>query len=132
MKSGKKVSFVTIDNYRIAAVDQLQRYASIMKVPFTSASTPEALIAFFIMLIVSWILSHFTFNYFHPTTGEQIKIINMLAPSELTKFITKMTANFVSFPPLGITVVATLGIGAAEGSGFIRMILINNFTIYHL
>ena len=43
MKSGKKVSFVTIDNYRIAAVDQLQRYASIMKVPFTSTSTPEAL-----------------------------------------------------------------------------------------
>ncbi|MEI0611601.1 flagellar biosynthesis regulator FlhF [Brachyspira pilosicoli] len=43
MRSGKKVSFVTIDNYRIAAVDQLQRYASIMKVPFTSASTPEAL-----------------------------------------------------------------------------------------
>ncbi len=43
MKSGKKVSFVTIDNYRIAAVDQLQRYASIMKVPFTSASTSEAL-----------------------------------------------------------------------------------------
>ncbi|WP_300369643.1 flagellar biosynthesis regulator FlhF [Brachyspira sp.] len=43
MKSGKKVSFVTIDNYRIAAVDQLQRYASIMKVPFTSASTPEVL-----------------------------------------------------------------------------------------
>ena len=43
MRSGRKVSFVTIDNYRIAAVDQLQRYASIMKVPFTSASTPEAL-----------------------------------------------------------------------------------------
>ncbi len=43
MRSGKRVSFVTIDNYRIAAVDQLQRYASIMKVPFTSASTPEAL-----------------------------------------------------------------------------------------
>lgn len=43
LKTGKKVSFVTIDNYRIAAVDQLQRYASIMKVPFTSATTPEAL-----------------------------------------------------------------------------------------
>lgn len=26
------------------------------------------LIAFFIMVILSWILSHFTFNYFHPTT----------------------------------------------------------------
>ncbi len=43
MKSGKKVSFVTIDNYRIGAVDQLQKYANIMKVPFSSASTPEAL-----------------------------------------------------------------------------------------
>lgn len=43
IKSGRKVSFVTIDNYRIAAVDQLQRYASILKVPFTSASNPEAL-----------------------------------------------------------------------------------------
>lgn len=87
------------------------------------------LIAFFIMLIVSWILSHFTFNYFHPTTGEQIKIINMLAPAEITKFITKMTYNFINFPPLGITIVATLGIGAAEGSGFIRMILIKLLAI---
>lgn len=43
LKSGKKVSFVTIDNYRIAAVDQLNKYAEIMKVPFASASTPEAL-----------------------------------------------------------------------------------------
>lgn len=43
IKSGRKVSFVTIDNYRIAAVDQLQRYASILKVPFTSANNPEAL-----------------------------------------------------------------------------------------
>ena len=43
IRSGRKVSFVTIDNYRIAAVDQLQRYASILKVPFTSASNPEAL-----------------------------------------------------------------------------------------
>ena len=87
------------------------------------------LIAFFIMLFVSWILSYFTFNYYHPTTGEQIKIINMLAPAEITKFITKMTTNFINFPPLGITVVATLGIGVAEGSGFIRMILIKLLAI---
>ncbi|WP_432631493.1 flagellar biosynthesis regulator FlhF [Brachyspira sp.] len=43
IRAGRKVSFVTIDNYRIAAVDQLQRYASILKAPFTSASNPEAL-----------------------------------------------------------------------------------------
>lgn len=43
LKNGKNVSFVTIDNYRIAAVDQLQRYANIMKIPFSAATTPDAL-----------------------------------------------------------------------------------------
>lgn len=43
IKSGKKVSFVTIDNYRIGAVDQLQSYASIMRVPFKSVNSPDSL-----------------------------------------------------------------------------------------
>ena len=87
------------------------------------------LIAFFIMIFLSWILSHFIFNYFHPTTGERIVIINILSPVELTKFITKMTTNFITFPPLGITLVGTLGIGVANGSGFIRMVIIKLSSI---
>lgn len=87
------------------------------------------LFAFFLMLIISYVLSFLTFNYFHPTTGEQIKIINMLAPTELVKLITVMTNNFIRFPPLGITIVATLGIGVAEGSGFIRMILVKLLSV---
>jgi len=87
------------------------------------------LFAFFLMLIISYVLSFLTFNYFHPTSGEQIKIINMLAPTELIKLITVMTNNFIRFPPLGITIVATLGIGVAEGSGFIRMILVKLLSV---
>ena len=82
------------------------------------------LMAFFITTLLSWILSHFTFNYFYPISGEQIKIVNMLSPKELTKFITKMVTNFITFPPLGITLVGTLGIGIANCSGFIRMFII--------
>lgn len=87
------------------------------------------LFAFFLMLIISFVLSFLTFNYFHPTTGEQIKIINMLDPKEIVRLITVMTKNFIAFPPLGITIVATLGIGVAEGSGFIRMILVKLLSI---
>ncbi|WP_240516457.1 AbgT family transporter [Brachyspira sp. G79] len=87
------------------------------------------LIAFFIMIFLSWILSHFTFNYFHPTTGERIVIINMLSLAELAKFITKITENFITFPPLGITLVGTLAIGVANGSGFIRMVIIKLSSI---
>ena len=43
LKSAKKVSFITIDNYRIAAVDQMQKYADIMKIPFAQATTPDEL-----------------------------------------------------------------------------------------
>ncbi len=43
LENGKNVSFVTIDNYRIAAADQLNKYADIMNIPFAQASSPEAL-----------------------------------------------------------------------------------------
>lgn len=49
----------------------------------------------------------------------------MLAPVELVTFITTMVKNFINFPPLAITIVATLGIGIAEGSGFIQVMLKN-------
>jgi p-aminobenzoyl-glutamate transporter AbgT len=38
-------------------------------------------------------------------------------------FFTKIVPNFISFPPLGITIVATLGIGIAESSGYIHVLL---------
>ncbi|MCL2154976.1 MAG: flagellar biosynthesis protein FlhF [Leptospirales bacterium] len=33
LREGKKVSFITIDNYRIAATEQLKKYAEIMRIP---------------------------------------------------------------------------------------------------
>jgi len=33
LREGVKVSFITIDNYRIAATEQLKKYAEIMKIP---------------------------------------------------------------------------------------------------
>lgn len=44
LKLKKKVAFLTIDTYRIAAVQQLQIYADIMKSPLKVADDPEGLI----------------------------------------------------------------------------------------
>jgi len=77
----------------------------------------------FVTWIISWILSYYTFNYFHPTTGEQIKIINMLAPREILTLFTLLIKNFVDFPPLGMIVVMTIGVGIAEGSGFLKALI---------
>jgi len=43
MKLGKDVALITIDTYRIGAVEQLKIYADILKVPMEVASTPKDL-----------------------------------------------------------------------------------------
>lgn len=79
--------------------------------------------ALLLIWVLSFLLSFISFDYRHPTTHEPIQVLNMLAGPELVKFLVSMVQNFMNFPPLGITIVATLGIGVAEGSGFIHVLL---------
>ena len=79
--------------------------------------------ALVITLVISCALSYITFDYKHPTTGDVIRVVNMLSPENLLQLIVNSVKNFMGFPPLGITLVATLGIGIAEGSGFIHVLL---------
>ena len=75
--------------------------------------------AFIITCVVSAVFSQIHFGYIHPTTGKEIEITNMLSPQSLTTLMTKLVSNFAGFPPLGMVIVATLGIGVAQGSGYI-------------
>ena len=88
---------------------------------------PDVTMLFIYALIICWVLSYLLsfvdFNYYHPVTKDKIAVVNMFGQNEFIDFITSMVKNFVSFPPLGITIVATLGIGIAESSGFIRTAL---------
>ena len=79
--------------------------------------------ALVITCVLSFALSFFTFDYRHPTTGQLIQVVNILEPKTLLDLVISSVRNFMNFPPLGITLVATLGIGIAEGSGFIRTLL---------
>ncbi|MCX8648736.1 AbgT family transporter [Gilliamella sp. B2776] len=88
---------------------------------------PDVTTLFFFALIIcfvaSLLLSFLSFDFINPVTKEKLVVINMLAPDHLVNFFTKMVPNFVNFPPLGITIVATLGIGIAESSGYINILL---------
>ena len=79
--------------------------------------------ALVLIWVLSFLLSFISFDYRHPTTHEPIRVLNMLTGPELVKFLVSMVQNFMNFPPLGITIVATLGIGVAEGSGFFHVLL---------
>ena len=74
----------------------------------------------FIVWLFSWLLSYVTFETIDPRSGEPIMVINQLSGSTFVGFLTVMVNNFVTFAPVGMVLVAMLGIGVAEYSGFIN------------
>ncbi len=83
---------------------------------------PAVLFALFMaaVWVISWALSDVTFSEIDPRSGEPIQIINLLEGSSFTAFMAKLVSTFVSFPPLGVVLVAMLGLGVAEYTGFIN------------
>ena len=84
--------------------------------------------------ILSWLLSYVTFSVVDPRSGEALVINNLLAGSALTEFLSVMVTNFSHFHPVGVVLVAMLGIGVAEHTGFINSGLraLLNVTSDHL
>lgn len=78
------------------------------------------IMAFLAVCVLSAILSNIQFGYIHPATGKTIEITNMFSPASIVDLLSKMVTNYANFPPLSMVIVATLGIGVAEGSGYIN------------
>ena len=85
---------------------------------------PDPAVLFFLLMIIVWILSAILapieFAAIHPSTGENIQVINQLSGTAMASFLVNMVSVFVNFAPLGIVLVALLGVGVAEHTGFIN------------
>jgi aminobenzoyl-glutamate transport protein len=84
---------------------------------------PDPTVLFIALLLIvwllSWLMSYLTFDVVDPRSAEPIVVINQLTGSAMTAFLSGMVTNFVTFGPVGTVLVAMLGIGVAEHSGFI-------------
>jgi aminobenzoyl-glutamate transport protein len=74
----------------------------------------------FIVWVLSWLLSYVSFDVIDPRSGESLVIRNLLTGASLTEFLSVMVTNFSHFHPVGVVLVAMLGIGVAEHTGFIN------------
>lgn len=92
---------------------------------------PATLFGMFALLVLlfSALFSALGSSAVHPVTGEIYKVVNLLSRDGLHLILTEMVDNFTSFAPLGIVIVAMLGIGLAENSGLIA-VLIRSLVIY--
>jgi aminobenzoyl-glutamate transport protein len=48
-----------------------------------------------------------------------IRVVDQLSGPALAAFLARMVRNFIEFPPLGVVLVAMLGVGVAEHTGFV-------------
>lgn len=105
--------------------DFFSRFLYIVEKGGNALPHPATLFAIFALLIivVSWIASFFHLEVTHPGTGETITPYNLMSVEGLQRIITEMVTNFTGFAPLGVVLVAMLGIGIAEGSGLIGTVL---------
>ena len=71
------------------------------------------------VIVASGIAAWVGLEVTHPGTGETIHAVSLLSVTGLHRILTGMVTNFTSFAPLGTVLVAMLGIGVMEGSGFI-------------
>jgi len=76
-----------------------------------------------LILICSAIAAAVHWTAIHPGTDELIEPVNLLSKNGIHRILTDMVVNFTSFAPLGIVMVAMLGIGIAESSGLIGAVI---------
>lgn len=86
---------------------------------------PATLFAIFAggTILLSGIVSAFDITVIHPGTREEVAPFSLLSVSGLHMILTRMVVNFTSFAPLGTVLVALLGIGVMESSGFMATAL---------
>lgn len=103
----------------------LARFLNIVEKGGNALPHPATLFAIFAVFVVllSGFLSLFDISALHPRTGEMIEPVNLMSKAGLGRILKEMVTNFTSFAPLGTVLVAMLGIGVAESSGFIATVL---------
>lgn len=88
---------------------------------------PDPALLFVFALLITWVVSAImdgtTFELTTAAGPKEESIKSQLSGSALAKFLKDMVKTFTGFHPLGVVLVALLGVGVAERAGFINACL---------
>ncbi|HLU13251.1 MAG TPA: AbgT family transporter [Arenimonas sp.] len=99
----------------------MDRFLGIIERGGNALPHPATLFALLALAVVvaSWLASLTGLSVAHPATGETVTPVNLLSIDGLHRMLTGAVTNFTGFAPLGVVLVALIGIGVAEHSGLI-------------
>jgi len=84
---------------------------------------PDPAVLFFYLILVVWVCSAI-FSAMEVSvldmTGEKVAVKNLMTGTSFADFFSKMVGIFTGFHPLGVVLVAMLGVGVADYSGYIN------------
>jgi aminobenzoyl-glutamate transport protein len=109
------------------------RRAFLDRIEWLGNKLPDPAFLFVIALGLTWVasalLAPVEFREIDPRSlvagGEAapIRVVSQLDGTALARFLASMVRNFTDFPPLGVVLVALLGVGVAEHTGLIAAVL---------
>jgi aminobenzoyl-glutamate transport protein len=75
------------------------------------------------VVILSFICSKLGVSAIHPVNDTELVVKNLLSKNGIRSMISEAVTNFSGFAPLGMVLVAIIGAGAAEKSGFLAVVM---------
>lgn len=88
---------------------------------------PDPAFLFLFALLTTWVVSAWLapmqFSEIDPRDQKPVTIISQLSSESLVNWLSSMVKIYIDFPPLGVVLVALLGVGVAEQTGFIQSLL---------
>ena len=79
--------------------------------------------ALVLVWIISWLLGGYEFTVPSGDGARTLAVQNQLTGGAMANFLSSMVSTFTGFAPLGVVLVAMLGVGVAEHTGFINAAL---------
>jgi aminobenzoyl-glutamate transport protein len=103
----------------------LPRFLGLVEKAGNALPHPGSLFAIGALLVIllSGVMAGMDVEVTHPGTGAPIRPVSLMTVEGFHRIVTSMVTNFTGFAPLGTVLVAMLGIGIAERSGFIGALL---------
>ncbi|MBZ2189980.1 AbgT family transporter [Alcanivorax sp. JB21] len=105
----------------MSAAPRLQRWLSALERAGNRIPHPSLLFVLLcaLLLPLSLLLTLLGTDATHPVSGEIVQVRSLLSAAGIREMLTGAVTNFTGFAPVGIVVVAMLGVGIAERSGLL-------------
>ena len=101
---------------------RVQRWLGVVERAGNRLPDPAMLFLWALLIVwaLSWLMSGYAFSVPALDGSRELAISNQLSGPNLATFLSQMVSTFTSFAPLGVVLVAMLGVGVAEHTGFIN------------